>query len=258
MSDSEKLTGRTVDQQQILNALGQPIGAIVNDWQEPSRPMPNIMQGRYCRLEPLNIEGHAAELFANYGQDNTGALWTYLPYGPFDTLDAFQCWMETNCLGNDPLFYAIVDEHSGQAVGVASYLRIEPKYGSIEVGHINYSPCLQRTSAATEAMYLMMKNAFELGYRRYEWKCNALNLPSRKAAQRLGFSFEGVFRQHLIIKGHSRDTAWYAVIDSEWPALNVAYQTWLAPDNFDQNGQQKNRLSDFTAPILHQCDSGIS
>ena len=139
---------------------------------------------------------------------------------------------------NDPLFFAIIDQSTNCAVGVASYLRIDPNSGSIEVGHINYSPLLQRTPGATEAMYLMMKNAFELGYRRYEWKCNALNAPSRIAAERLGFSFEGIFRQAGVIKGRNRDTAWYSVIDPEWPALREAFVKWLEPSNFDPKGQQ--------------------
>ena len=148
---------------------------------------------------------------------------------------------------HDPLFYAIVDLAKGEAVGVASYLRISPSSGSIEVGHINYSPLLQRTPAATEAMYLMMAQAFDLGYRRYEWKCHALNAPSRSAAQRLGFSFEGIFRQAAVVKGRNRDTAWYAAIDEEWPALREAFERWLDPTNFDEKGNQRVRLSDLTA-----------
>jgi RimJ/RimL family protein N-acetyltransferase len=151
---------------------------------------------------------------------------------------------------DDPQFHAIVDRATGQAVGVASYLRIDPAAGSIEVGHINYSPLLQRTVAATETMYLMMRRAFELGYRRYEWKCNALNAPSRGAAQRLGFSYEGVFRQARVDKGRNRDTAWYAMIDTEWPALDQAFRRWLDPANFDEQGRQRTSLSELTAPVL--------
>ncbi len=185
------------------------------------------MAGRYCRLEPLNPEIHAEDLFVANRLDESGLNWTYLPYGPFDDLKSYRVWLEKACSQNDPLFFAIRDLASEEAVGVASFLRITPSSGSIEVGHLNFSPKLQRTPAATEAMWLMMDRAFTLGYRRYEWKCNALNIPSRVAAQRLGLSFEGVFRQHTISKGRNRDSAWYAAIDSEWPLLREAFLTWL-------------------------------
>ena len=175
------------------NHLNQPVGPIVHDWNPPRHPMREPMEGRFCRLEPLDPMRHAQSLYASLALDVAGRNWTYLPYGPFESLDSYRAWIEQECCGDDPLFYAIVDLASGEAVGVASYLRIIPSSGSIEVGHINYSPLLQRTPAATEAMYLMMSQAFDLGYRRYEWKCNALNAPSRYAAQRLGLSFEGVF-----------------------------------------------------------------
>jgi len=209
------------------------------------------MEGRLCRLEPLHTS-HIDGLYEVYGLDAEGGIWTYLPYGPFDSLASFRDWAEGTCFGDDPLFYAIVDPASGKPLGVASYLRIDPRNGSIEVGHINYSPQLQRTRAATEAMYLMMARAFELGYRRYEWKCNALNAPSRAAARRLGFSFEGVMRQATVVKGRNRDTAWFSVIDGEWPALKDAFENWLSPGNFDAQGRQRTRLSDLTAPILNQ------
>src|SRR5260370_41161988 len=154
--------------------------------------------------------------------------------------------------GTDPQFHAVVDLGGGKAVGLASYLRIDPAAGSIEVGHINYSPLLQRTPAATEAMYLMMKRAFDLGYRRYEWKCDALNAASRAAAQRIGLSFEGVFRQATAYKGRDRDTAWYAAIAQAWPELQAAFRRWLDPANFDAKGQQPTRLADLTGPILKQ------
>ena len=177
-------------------------------------------------------------------------MWTYMGYGPFADLRAYTNWMERACLGPDPLFFAIIDRRTDRAAGVASYLRIDPENGSIEVGHIAYSPLLQRTAAATEAMYLMMRWAFNAGYRRYEWKCNALNAPSRAAALRLGFSFEGVFRQATIVKSRNRDTAWYAVIDAEWPALDTAYRAWLAPGNFDSAGRQRVPLTALTAPVI--------
>ena len=160
--------------------------------------------------------------------------------------------MSATCLGDDPLFFAILDQADGKATGVASYLRITPAAGSLEVGHIHYSPRLQRSPAATEAMFLMMRWAFDSGYRRYEWKCDALNAASRAAAHRLGLSFEGVFRQATVTKGRNRDTAWYAAIDAEWPALRAAFQAWLAPGNFDGAGRQRARLTDLTRPILKQ------
>lgn len=207
------------------------------------------MIGRYCTVEPLDVDRHAAGLFAANRNDAEGRNWTYLPYGPFERLDDYVGWMGATCLGPDPMFHAVVDHELGP-VGVASYLRITPGAGSIEVGHINYSPLLQRTRAATEAMCLMMRRAFELGYRRYEWKCDALNTASRAAAARLGFSYEGVFRQAAVVKGRNRDTAWFATIDAEWPALSDAFEEWLAPENFDGRGVQRAALSALTATAL--------
>jgi len=232
--------------------MTQPVGFPVPGWKAPPRPPRTALAGRYCRVEPIDPARHADDLFRANALDTTARNWTYMNYGPFPSLDAYRDWMQAYCLGDDPLFHAIVDSASGRAVGVASYMRIDPRNGSIEVGHINYSPLLQRKPAATETMYLMMKRAFELGYRRYEWKCDALNAPSRAAAQRLGFSFEGVFRQATVYKGRSRDTAWYATIDSEWPELERAFLRWLDPANFDPQGNQRLRLSDLTAPTLKQ------
>lgn len=178
--------------------------------------------------------------------DVEGRMWTYLPYGPFDSPDGYRKWADEMARSGDPLFYAIIDRTTERALGVASYLRINPAGGSIEVGHLGFSPLLQRTPAATEAMFLMMKRAFLLGYRRYEWKCDALNSASRSAARRLGFSFEGVFRQATVVKGRNRDTAWFAVIDKEWPALKDAFLHWLHPTNFDERGRQRTRLSAMT------------
>ena len=208
------------------------------------------MEGRFCRLEPLDLAQHSEPLFVANAADLNGQSWTYMAYGPFPNLASYREWMHSSCLGNDPLFFAIIDLADGQPAGVASYLRITPASGSIEVGHIHYSPRLRRHPAATEAMFLMMQRAFELGYRRYEWKCDALNAPSRAAAQRLGLSFEGIFRQATVYKNRNRDTAWYAAIDTEWPALREAFQSWLAASNFDANGQQRSRLTDLTRPIL--------
>jgi RimJ/RimL family protein N-acetyltransferase len=233
------------------NSLGQPIGEAVPDWTLPALPAREPMQGRFCRLEPVVPERHATQLFEANRLDAIGSNWTYLPYGPFESLEEYTTWMIQSAASSDPLFFAIVDATS-RAVGICSYLRIDPRHGSIEVGHLNFSPLLQRKPAATEAMYLMMKQAFELGYRRYEWKCNALNLPSRRAAQRFGFSYEGVFRQAAVYKGRNRDTAWYAAIDREWPALRRAFETWLDPQNFDSAENQKTSLGSLTAPILVQ------
>ena len=233
-----------------LNELGQPIGISLSGWSPPPLPPRELMQGRACRLEPLNVERHAAALFAANAADTDGLNWTYLPYGPFESLTSYREWLSNSCLGSDPLFFAIFDAADVQPAGIASYLRIAPASGSIEVGHIHFSPRMQRRRAATEAMYLMMKTAFDLGYRRYEWKCDALNAPSRAAAQRLGFSFEGIFRQATVYKDRNRDTAWYSVTDSEWPTLRQAFLAWLDPSNFDQQRRQRTRLRDLTAPLL--------
>lgn len=240
------------DHIQNTNHLGQAIGFAVADWKPATRPGRKVLGGRFCRLEPLDASLHAADLYAAYSLDAGGKNWTYLPYGPFASHESFRNWMERYCAGSDPLFFAIVSHASGRAVGVASYLRIDPEQGCIEVGHLNFSPHLQQTPAATEAMYLMMQEGFSLGFRRYEWKCNALNLPSRSAAQRLGLSFEGVFRQAGIVKGRNRDTAWYSAIDSEWPAIQAALLQWLDPGNFDGQGRQRLQLSALTAPLLKQ------
>jgi len=228
------------------NKLGQPIGFPVDGWRERPRPPRSAMEGRYCIVEPLHPSAHAADLYQAYLQDQAHRVWTYLPYGPFHTFEDYRTWMEAYCTSDDPLFHAVIDLKTSHAAGVASYLNVKASVGVVEVGHINYSPQLQRTSAATEAMFLMMRRAFdELGYRRYEWKCDALNAGSRRAADRLGFVFEGIFRQATIYKGRNRDTAWYAIIDVQWPALKKAFERWLDPANFDAQGRQRRRLSDY-------------
>lgn len=231
----------------VFNDLGQPIGPPLPNWTPPPRPPREPLEGKYCRLEPLDPDRHAAALFAANAADGDGRSWTYMPYGPFPTLQSYREWMSGKCLGDDPLFFAIVDRADGQPAGLASYLRITPASGSIEVGHLHYAPRLQHTAAATEAMFLLMQRAFDLGYRRYEWKCDALNAASRAAAQRLGLSFEGIFRQATVYKGRSRDTAWYAALDTQWPALRDAFQTWLDPGSFDPQGRQQTRLADLIA-----------
>ncbi len=231
-----------------INHLGQPIGFAVPDWVPAQVPPRTPLDGRWCRVEALDVARHGAALFAAYGEDREGRVWTYMGYGPFAERAEFEAWMAASCLGDDPLFHAIVEGASGRALGLASYLRVEPGTGVIEVGNINYAPPLRRTAAATEAMFLMMARVFdELGYRRYEWKCDALNGASRRAAERLGFVFEGVFRQATLYKGRNRDTAWYAITDRDWPALKRVYEAWLDPANFDATGAQKTRLLELVA-----------
>lgn len=227
------------------NELGQPIGPALPGWRAPPRPPRAVMAGRLCRLEPLDAGRHADSLFDACAEDRAGRMWTYLFDGPFGSRAEFRRWLEGRERSEDPLFFAIVDAATSGAVGIASYLRIEPSHGVIEVGHLAFSPRLQRTTAATEAMFLMMRNAFDLGYRRYEWKCDALNAPSRQAAARLGFQFEGIFRQAIVCKGRNRDTAWYSIVDREWAALARAFEQWLAPGNFAIDGSQRRRLEDF-------------
>ena len=227
------------------NHLGQPVGFPVTEWRAPEFPSGATLDGRYCHLERLNAERHGQQLHTANRRDTEHRIWTYLPYGPFETVNEYCNWINSTCTSNDPLFYAVIDNRVEQAIGVASYLRINPAPGVIEVGHINFSPSLQRTVMSTESMFLMMRHVFEdLGYRRYEWKCDALNAGSRNAALRLGFTFEGVFRQALIYKQRNRDTAWYSIIDTEWPAIKSAFQNWLDPANFSED-RQLRRLSDF-------------
>lgn len=207
------------------------------------------MTGRLCRLEPIDSATHSADLFASHALDAEGGNWTYLPYGPFTAVDEMIAWTGWAESQDDPIFYAIIDPATGKAIGWASYLRIDACFGVIEVGHLAYSPLLQRTPASTEAMYLMMRHAFDdLGYRRYEWKCNALNAPSCAAAERLGFRYEGTFLQQTIQKGLNRDTAWFSITDAEWPAIRTALQSWLDPANFDEAGKQRQRLAHFMPP----------
>lgn len=231
------------------------LGAFVPDWQPASRPEPQEMVGQHCRLEPLDAERHAALLFRAFAGEDS--LWDYMSVGPFHSAAQFYRWVQEAVGDPSQQFYAIRMEARDEVAGLASYLRIKPDSGSIEVGSISYAPALQRTRAATEAMVLMMERAFALGYRRYEWKCNALNLASRRAAQRLGFSFEGVFRQALVVKGRNRDTAWFAVTDQDWPGLQAAYAGWLAPSNFDAQGRQIERLSDLTRLVRVSSDPAL-
>ena len=205
-------------------------------------PRPVTLHGRTVRLEPLDAELHAADLWGRVqGHD---AVWQWLFDGPFNTVSSFTADIRAKQAAGDRIFYTLISAEIGAAAGYASFLRMEPAHGVIEVGNILLSPILQRTTAATEAMYLMARHVFEaLGYRRYEWKCNALNGPSRRAAERLGFTFEGIFRQHMVVKGRNRDTAWFSMLDHEWPARKAAFEAWLDPSNFDAEGRQRTRLS---------------
>jgi RimJ/RimL family protein N-acetyltransferase len=202
------------------------------------------MEGRYCRIELLNPQRHAQELFEAFAQSDP-TNWTYLPdyMGPYASSSAWWEWLESASASDDPIWHAIMDKQTARAVGLAAYLRMDPKSGVIEVGGLNYSKALQRKPAATEAMYLMMRRAFdELGYRRYEWKCDALNAPSRAAAERLGFTYEGIFRQHMVYRGRSRDSAWFSILDWEWLEVRKALENWLAPENFNADGRQRTGL----------------
>jgi RimJ/RimL family protein N-acetyltransferase len=225
-----------------------PIGPPLPGWSARLLPPRTAMEGRFCRVEPLDPDRHAAYLFAANSDDIEGRNWTYLPedQGPHSSLDLYRRWAETAASTDDPLWHAILDAQTGCAVAVAAYARIDRSSGVIEVGGINYSPRLQRRPGATEAMYLMMRRVFdELGYRRYEWKCDSLNAPSRAAALRLGFRYEGLFRQHVVYKGRSRDTTWFSVIDDDWPVLRTAFERWLEPGNFDAEGRQRASLSNL-------------
>jgi RimJ/RimL family protein N-acetyltransferase len=227
-----------------VNSWGQPIGLAVPGWPPRARPAGAPMQGRYTRVEPVDVQKHSAELFAAYHEAPDGRDWTYLSVDRPEHERAFSAYLTALAASEDPLHHAVIDMASGRALGTAAFMRIEPVHGVIEVGSIAFSPALQRTRAGTEAMYLMMRRAFdELGYRRYEWKCDSLNAPSRAAALRYGFTFEGIFRKAIIYKGRSRDTAWYSIVNDEWPKLKSAFEIWLQPDNFSPQGRQHRSLA---------------
>lgn len=223
---------------------GLPIGTPVENAGPAIRPQRIRMEGRYITVSPLDPGEHALALWEGAGGDQNRGLWRYLFDGPFADYAAFSEVLKKKAASEDPLFFAVTDNRSERALGYASFMRIEPAHRCIEVGSILYTPALQRTRGATEAMYLMARHVFdELGYRRYEWKCDALNKISRRAALRLGFQFEGIFRQHMIVKGRNRDTAWFAMLDSEWRARRKALEDWLDPSNFDETGQQRSPLN---------------
>jgi RimJ/RimL family protein N-acetyltransferase len=212
-------------------------------WARAAPPERAPLEGARVRLEPIDPARHLDDLAAAAADDD---LWDYMPYGPFADRAAFAAHLEAQATSDDPLFLVVVDRASGRALGIVSYLRITPEHGVIEIGHIWFGKALQRTPAATEAIYLLARHAFDdLGYRRFEWKCNAQNAPSRRAAERFGFSFEGIFRQHQIVKGRNRDTAWYAIVDGDWPAIRAAFEAWLDPANFDDDGRQRRSLAEL-------------
>lgn len=214
-------------------------------WQVARLPETTTLEGRFIRLEKLNVARHADDLWsALQGPDADPYLWDYLPYGPFATRSDFDVWLTGHAAQTDPWFYSVIDQHSGKVEGVISFLSIVPAHGRIEIGHVTFGAAMQRTPKGTEAVYLLGKAAFALGNRRLEWKCNANNARSKRAAERFGFRYEGTFRQHMVVKNRSRDTAWYSIIDSEWPARQSAFEAWLAVDNF-KDGQQLKALEAF-------------
>ena len=228
----------------------------LRDWTPPGLPPRAVIKGRYVTLEPVT-QAHRDDLFAAYAEDTTGEMWGYLPNGPFADAAGYGVWLDAARMAFDPQHFA-VRMADGRLGGTLSLMRIDPRAGSVETGFLTFAPRLQRTREATEAVYRLMEWSFNAGYRRFEWKCNAANLASRRAAQRFGFSYEGVFRQAGVVKGKNRDTAWFAAIDGEWPALKAAFETWLDPANFDENGRQRQSLAALTAPILVCGDPALA
>lgn len=221
-----------------MSSFRQPVGSPLPNW-TPAREIPKSeITGRYCRISPLIVAKHSADLFASFSKDREGSLWTYLPYGPFQDFNEYQKWLGEISRNPDPFFYTLFDLKSEKAIGVFALMRIDQSVGSIEIGHVAFSPELKRTRLATEAVFLAMQAVFQRGYRRFEWKCDSLNEASNKAALRFGFQFEGCFRQDRVYKKRSRDTNWYSIIDREWPSLEAEYQRWLNPENFNNDGQQ--------------------
>lgn len=226
-----------------MNA-NRPVGPVVDPMPTGAKPDLRPLHGRWMRLDPITVAHHGASLFKSFdGKDPQGDIWTYLGYGPFTDEAAFLAWLKDREASRDPWFYAFVKRDTNEVLGMGAFMRADPPNGVIEIGHIWMTPALQRTREATEAIYLMIRHCFDdLGVRRLEWKCDALNAPSRAAAKRFGFQFEGIFRQHLIVKGRNRDTAWFSMLDKEWPAIRKAFEAWLAEDNFDADGRQKAKL----------------
>jgi RimJ/RimL family protein N-acetyltransferase len=232
----------------VHNTFGQPIGPSLPDWTPCQLPSRSPLVGRTCHLGKLDAARHAEELYAAYAEASDGRDWTYLSVGPFADKTSFTEYVQKIAAGTDPFHYAIIDAASNRPVGTVALMRIVPEHGSIEVGWITFSSRLKRSTVATEAMYLLMRYVFdELGYRRYEWKCDNLNEPSRRAAERYGFHYEGTHRHAMVYKGRSRDTAWFSITDREWPAIRKAFEAWLSPENFDSEGRQRQSLSSLRA-----------
>jgi len=222
----------------------------LKNWQPRPRPARVVLEGRYVRLEPLNPAQHGDGLFAASSVPDADGRFAWLPETPPQSRAEFQSWLDKAAASEDPLYFVVIDKTSGEVVGRQTFLRIDPANGVIEIGHVYWGPKMARTRGATEAQFLFAQYVLgDLGYRRYEWKCNDRNTPSKRAAERFGFQFEGIFRQHMIVKGENRDTAWYAMIDKEWPALARAYNAWLDPANFDADGNQKRRLEELRSGV---------
>lgn len=228
---------------QRINQFGQPIGAALPDWQPVAIPAPQALTGRFCRLEPLDAARDAAGLYAAYASAPDGRDWTYLTEERPETLADFHIWLEQRTAEKTFVTFTIFCTQREIPVGLVSYMRIDPVNGSLEIGGVTWSPFMKRTVIGTEALWLMIKHTFDLGYRRCEWKCDALNLPSRNAALRLGFTWEGTFRQMMARKGRTRDSDWFSIIDGEWPAIDKVLTDWLSPQNIDAQGQQRQSLS---------------
>jgi RimJ/RimL family protein N-acetyltransferase len=237
--------------------MEQPLSDDLKNWQPRPRPERVVLEGRYVRLEPLSAQKHGDGLYQASSVADAAERFRWLFDYPPESRAAFQPWLEKAAASDDPLFFAVIDKASGKVAGRQTLMRIEPAHGVIEIGNIYWGPLVSRKPAATEAQFLFMRYIFDdLGYRRYEWKCNNANEPSKRAAERFGFQFEGVFRQNLVVKGQNRDTAWYSIIDKEWPALKRAYQEWLDPVNFDSEGRQKRRLEELRAEVAAQQTIG--
>ncbi len=225
-----------------MQNLDSNIGPIVDPLPPGTLPDSRMLFGRWVRLEPLDAHKHAEQLYEAVKEADP-SHWNYMPYGPFEGPIAFYEWLDERARQEGLWFYAFVHQESGIACGMGAFMRAEPAHGVIEIGHIWLAPAVQKSRAATESIYLMIRHALgDLGMRRLEWKCDALNAPSRRAALRFGFSFEGIFRQHLVVKGRNRDTAWFAIIDKDWPRIHKGFETWLAEDNFDAGGKERSKL----------------
>ena len=231
----------------------EPTFGPVLGWHPVARPEPTVLEGRHVRLRPLDALADAEALYAeSHPPAADPGHWAYLPGGPYREVAEYRQALVIDQRSEDPLFFTLVSPADERPVGVASYLRITPAHGTIEIGHIWFGASLRRSTAGTEAIYLLAAHAFdELGYRRLEWKCNALNQSSRRAAERFGFAFEGVFRHHMVVKDRNRDTAWYAITDDEWPGIRDAFEAWMSPENFDDAGRQRRRLGELTAAARH-------